>query len=84
MVKAHPNKMTKGATKIQFDDILDDESYDFESSSIDNNNKPSSVVQWSANISFHDVVQLEHGVGNVSLNHGATLDHNVDLPLEST
>jgi hypothetical protein len=44
MVRAPPNRKAKGAAKIQFDDILDDESYDVESSGIDNNDEPFSLV----------------------------------------
>jgi hypothetical protein len=62
MVKTPPNKKAKGIAKIQFDDILDDESYDFESSDIKNNDKPSSLVWWSTSISSHGFGQLEHGV----------------------
>jgi hypothetical protein len=74
----------KGVTRIQFDDILDDESYDFELNDIDSNDEPSSLVWWSTIISSHGVKQFEHGVGDVNLNHGAALDHNVDLPSKST
>lgn len=84
MVRDPPNKKAKDVAKIQFDDILDDENYDLESRDIDSNDKPSSLVWWYVNISSHGVGQLEHGVGDVSLNDGATLDHNVDLPSEST
>jgi hypothetical protein len=80
MVRAPPNRKAKGVAKIQFDDILNDERYDFESSDIDNNDEPFGLVQWFASISFHGNGHLEHGVGDVSLNHGTTLDHSVDLP----
>lgn len=55
MVKAPPNKKAKGTGRIQFHDILDDESYDFELNNIDSNDEPSGLVQWSTSTSSHGV-----------------------------
>jgi hypothetical protein len=55
MVRAPPNMKAKGIARIIFDDILDDESYDFELNDINSNDKPFSLVQWSTSISFHGV-----------------------------
>jgi hypothetical protein len=44
LVRAPPNKKAKGTARIQFDDILDDESYDFELNDIDSNDEPSGLV----------------------------------------